>query len=440
VVILPNGVDSLYDTSIHVGPREDHFCKWVQRVWTLPEVSLAKRSTVVFCLTEQKVVNFKEMKKYIKDELSDYLYNTKNKNTIMFTSLENYADFICHQTRICYDTRCIDDLGYTPEKLTYWIHKIAERNCLKDADRIYSILPMLNINNMKFVNSNANFEEAVTDVFCNINDKSVMARLILSTATCGCHFNSTGTSVFPNLKIKNNNESRKQLVNIESTIWPYDDLSMSFYRNKGLIINNARVIFDITIRRHIAEHINFDYLSSNTGYELGSCNIPQSVGKCIFLQSAKELNVNLIGICKTKISPAQLQLYKNIPDLEKYEFDIYHNDDFLNGFEKYMKNGELKITNDTIDFLEKQCNIHEELKKSENYRLKRFVEKIKINEKYNFIVKEYNTCSSFYLYSKDIDLICCIVCNIYMKKIGVLIIDSKVFYSLIPQTTNVTIC
>ena len=302
VVILPNGVDDMRSNSLVFDQYPGHWCRWTQRVWTAPEVSLAREAVVACCLSEAqarivKSTRVRDVDKQLFPVTVIHAHNLAGCELLMLP-LEGYCELVTWKASgfldglrednngECYYPQGVERLMGTltdirdSDTITHWIHRTAVRQCFEDSDRIYSMLPKLGVNIRE---KRVSLEVAIGKILGGITDSAVMAHLVLSTMTYNrCGSADPSTCVFPSLRLGQDRDSLSSLVHIHEVIQPADDVSLRYSAGEGLFVQKAHVVLNVPVQEVVHDRLftEDDHIYGNTAYSLGDVRLPCAVGRC----------------------------------------------------------------------------------------------------------------------------------------------------------------
>ena len=304
VVILPNGVDGMRSNSLVFGRDPGHWCKWTQRVWTAPEVSLASEAVVACCLSEAQAqivrgTRVKDVNKQLFPVTVIHAQTLPGCELLMLP-LEGYCELVTWKASGYLDGLRGDndgDFDYPPgverlmrtltgirenDTITHWIHRIAVRESFDEADRIYSLLPKLGVDIRE---KGASLEVAIGEILSGVTDSAVMAHLVLSTMTYNrCSTADPSTCVFPSLRLEQDRDSLSTLVYLDGAILPDAGISLRYVMGQGLVVHKAQAVCNVAIQQYAYDgregFSEDDKIYGNTAYSLGGVALPCAVGRC----------------------------------------------------------------------------------------------------------------------------------------------------------------
>jgi hypothetical protein len=311
VIVLPNGIDNMYENSVTFGKWSRHWCMWTQRVWTAPELSLAKKVLVICCLETEQAVRVKSIKERDVDKqlfpINVKHWFSADNMEIIVTDMEGYCDIVGFKSSGYLDGTSdtndnLDNYSVFIEQtqrtlsstqgdqnVNRWIHRIVTRECENEADRVHSILPILDVE-LEFVNTNNSLNDIIKIVYEKMN-KYKLAEIILSTRESTL----LDMTVYPILNITE--DQTWMLVYINEKIYVDNNINITFDRNTGLLLENAIVVQNIKINEYIYKHREFsssDDIFGNTAYDIEDNSMPCCVGKCN--PDYEQVNLVRIGI------------------------------------------------------------------------------------------------------------------------------------------------
>lgn len=306
VFILPNGVDNIYEESIVLGQWRWHFCMWTQRVWTVPELSLAEKPMVFCCLRKEqgqrvRLITTRDLDKNLDPVKIEHHFPLNDDKEIIVIDIKGYSEIARLKASGYLDGNSDDNINQDDaftfvevtqrtlsgildeenQKINQWIRRIVTRDCEEDADRVHAMLPILNMN-LAFVNTSNDLNGVLAKVFEEA-DIAVLTQLMLATKTSGY---GSKLTIYPMLKMINpqGDEAGDMLVHMTEEIHLDNGISMSFVVDTELVLKDVIVTKPVTVQKFTYDNpediSSDDGMFGNTAYKLGENDLPCCVGKC----------------------------------------------------------------------------------------------------------------------------------------------------------------
>jgi hypothetical protein len=427
VIVLPNGVDRLHSPITDFRNREGYTSEWVQRVWTVPEIYFAKSSCVVFSLDKDakyaaesaKSAKYAEHVKYAKSVAEFAKSAAESAIPAEYAKYAQFAQFAKSVAEFAAEHAAEHGAEYAMEVRNKKIFFTNIETYNRMAHRIIKSSKSLKTYNIIFDNEkkveslcdNRLLISSVSNLTHKTNTKLNLVSLIHAIAIRNCSNDVDRIyTILPMLGIN-------KTITIDSTKSLEDAMIDVF-----CMVKNPEVMAYLVLS--VARcHPNFTFTGGSVFPDLIMLNEEEAKKQLVCIDKTLKLRKGLtmkferykgLIIKNTRVA-SNISVYSN----------YHHNIIYYNIGYMLKKEGMLrrlyKYKPREISYNSAgKCNKY----KTKNLTL------IEIGKTEMSDVNRSPLYHSLYIES---NLVCCIVCNEYMKKTGVLMVPEEVFNSLEPK-------